>query len=339
MQESLLKLFNLEEKKSYAIIGNSKNAGKTTVLNKLLSDIKDINKIAGISSIGWDGETVDRVYKTEKPPIHLFKGSFAATVKELIPVSSNLFKIIEDTSIDTMLGSIYIIEALNSMKIELVGPRDLYSTKKLIEKLKKYSHFILLDGALNRNTSASSMITDGFIFSIVYNGKVTLSDFEKSILLFREKYKDYTTEIHYKIDRSNLIDKNLVAIGMEDKVYYMNFSNPIHNEEAIFNLQKKPDWIYLPGAISDITVERLSSFFIDIDIIIDDFTKNFLSSRILNFLKIRNCKIYYLFNSNLMGITVSTWSESKYLKALPQNILSIVSSIFKDYPVIDLFYT
>ncbi len=340
MRDSLLKIFNLEEKKSYAIIGNSKNAGKTTVLNKIVKDISDINKKSAVSSIGWDGEAIDRVYKTEKPAVIIPRGSFVATCKELLPINSSLFKIYEDSKIETILGSIYIVEALSSMKVEIVGPRDLKSTKSLIDKLKKYCDYILLDGALNRSTSASSMITDGFILSILYSGKESISEFEKNIKLFYEKYNNF--EIIDKkvlnIDSSELITKNFVAIGRDKEIIFMDFQNPIQNEEKLLKVENKADWIYLPGALTDITVEKLSNFFVDISIIIDDWTKNFLSQRILTILKNRNCKIYYLFNSKLVGVTISTFSYSNFIKSLPDQLISIVKSIFKNYPVVDLFY-
>jgi len=344
MQQSLIKLFNIEESKSYAIIGNSKNAGKTTVFNKLIKDISDEKKRSAVSSIGWDGEIVDRVYKTEKPAIIIPKKSFVATCKELLPINSSLFKIHEDTGIETILGSIYIVEALHDMKVEVVGPRDLRSTKNLIDNLKKYADYIILDGALNRSTSASSMVTDGFIFSIVYSGKESLTEFEKNIRLFYEKFSKFEIasrekfKLEYKIDLDEMLNRNLVTYGSENNVTFLDFQNPIHNEEKLLSIENKIDWIYLPGAITDIMIEKLSNFFVDITIIIDDWTKNFLSLRAINILKNRNCKIYYLFNSKLIGITVSTWSGSKYIKSLPCEVISIVKSIFQNYPVVDLFY-
>ncbi|MEJ5273714.1 MAG: hypothetical protein WH035_06255, partial [Spirochaetota bacterium] len=302
MQQSLIKLFNIEESKSYAIIGNSKNAGKTTVLNKLIKDISDEKKRSAVSSIGWDGEIVDRVYKTEKPAIIIPKKSFVATCKELLPINSSLFKIHEDTCIETILGSIYIVEALHDMKVEVVGPRDLRSTKNLIDNLKKYADYIILDGALNRSTSASSMITDGFIFSLVYSGKESLNEFEKNIRLFYEKLSNFEIadrekfKLEYKIDVDEMLNRNLVTIGSENNVKFLDFQNPIHNEEKLLSIENKVDWIYLPGAITDIMIEKFSNFFVDITIIIDDWTKNFLSLRAINILKNRNCNIYYLFN-------------------------------------------
>ncbi len=340
MLNSLVEIFDLKEKNSYAIVGNFKNAGKTTVLNKLLGDISKMNKKAGISSIGWDGETIDRVYKTEKPAVIIPKNSFAATCKMLLPVSSNLFKIHNDTGIETILGSIYIIEALNDMKIEIVGPRDLVSTKETIIKLKELADYVILDGALNRNTSASSFITDGFILSILYNWKESLSEFEKSLLLFYEKYNkiDIVDNSKIKVNTLELIENNVITVGFGNDVYYFDFGNPIHNEEKLLNIIKKPDWIYLPGSLTDLTIEKLSNFFVDIDIIIDDFTKNFLSSKFISILKNRNCNIYYLFSSKLMGITVSTWTSSGIQSINPKNLISLVKSIFKGYVVVDLFY-
>ena len=52
--------------RSVSFIGMSKNAGKTTTLNFFIEKTRGV-KTLGLSSIGRDGESLDRVTGTEKP--------------------------------------------------------------------------------------------------------------------------------------------------------------------------------------------------------------------------------------------------------------------------------
>ena len=61
----------LDKFKVISIVGNTKNAGKTTVLNYYL---EKFDKPIGLSSIGLDGEEIDQVNFLEKPRIFVDKG-------------------------------------------------------------------------------------------------------------------------------------------------------------------------------------------------------------------------------------------------------------------------
>ena len=54
---------------SVSIIGMCKNAGKTTVLNGLISACMRNAEVLGLTSIGRDGERSDLVTNTKKPEI------------------------------------------------------------------------------------------------------------------------------------------------------------------------------------------------------------------------------------------------------------------------------
>ena len=86
--------------RSTAIIGMDKNVGKTTVLNYILGKTKDIN-VLGLTSIGRDGESIDRVTHTPKPRIYVKKGIILATAKQCMFQSDITKEILESTDIKT----------------------------------------------------------------------------------------------------------------------------------------------------------------------------------------------------------------------------------------------
>ena len=69
--------------KTLSIVGMCKNAGKTTVLNRLLS-LKANGEVWGLTSIGRDGESTDVVTGTEKPGIFVPQGTLIATAKDML---------------------------------------------------------------------------------------------------------------------------------------------------------------------------------------------------------------------------------------------------------------
>ena len=103
--------------KSLSIIGMQKNAGKTTCLNSILSEMTDT--VIGLTSIGRDGELEDSVYKVRKPSIFVTKGTIVATTTEALGNSSAEYSILVKTKMNTPMGVIYIIKVTKAGFIDL----------------------------------------------------------------------------------------------------------------------------------------------------------------------------------------------------------------------------
>lgn len=63
----------IQSVRSLSIIGMCKNAGKTTVLNKLIAELNESRVRLGLTSIGRDGESTDLVTRTAKPAYTFMK--------------------------------------------------------------------------------------------------------------------------------------------------------------------------------------------------------------------------------------------------------------------------
>lgn len=160
---NILNLIN--DCKSVSIIGMDKNAGKTTTLNYILSEAR--GKVSlGLTSIGRDGEELDRVTATEKPKIYIEKGTCIATAKQCLFNSDITREIIDATGINTPMGEIIIVRALSDGYIDLGGPSTNTYISEINEKLMKLgSELIIVDGALSRKSFASPAITETTILA------------------------------------------------------------------------------------------------------------------------------------------------------------------------------
>ncbi|MGC8734773.1 MAG: hypothetical protein ACP5RD_07045 [bacterium] len=129
-----------------AIVGLSKNVGKTTFLNKYLHEIKDKNNFI-LTSVGWDGELVDHIFGIPKPPIKVYKNNYIATYQKLINQS---FKELFLTDLENFfLGKLGVYECINEDYVQIAGP----SSSKELE--------IFIDSILKNNFKVSKLILDG----------------------------------------------------------------------------------------------------------------------------------------------------------------------------------
>ncbi len=174
---------HLKNHKVISLVGMSKNAGKTTVLNQLL---EEQNTKCAITSIGLDGEKIDNVNKMPKPRIKVKKGTLIATAEETLKEAEILYAIHENTRINTALGNIIVIEALSEGYVLVAGPSTKTKMKYLVDRLRKYSlDHIFLDGALFRKSFSTNQIVDAMILvtGAAYNKDMEITIKDTKILL------------------------------------------------------------------------------------------------------------------------------------------------------------
>ncbi len=136
-----------------SIIGNAKNAGKTTVLNALIESFKSMR--IGLTSIGMDGEALDNVTSLPKPRIKVHPSFLVATAEGCLKAAEAEYSLIEKTSIRTPLGNIVIAQAKNTGNMLVAGPSKISEMELAIEKLKQAGcPKVLIDGAFSRQSAA-----------------------------------------------------------------------------------------------------------------------------------------------------------------------------------------
>ena len=151
--------------RSVSIIGMCKNAGKTTVLNRIIEELNQTDRVLALTSIGRDGEDKDLVTGTKKPGISIRRGTMVATASDLILSHCDITReILDTTGISTPMGDVVILRARSDGSVQLAGPSITGQLARLREELFRLgADLVLIDGALSRKTLCSRKVTEATI--------------------------------------------------------------------------------------------------------------------------------------------------------------------------------
>ena len=149
-----------------AVMGMTKNTGKTVALNHLLAQAAAAQVAVGVTSIGRDGEDRDAVFFVPKPPVRVWPGCLVATARNTLERARVRTKLIDATGIDSPMGEVVVVKALAQGEMEIAGASRSTDQLKVIARLKQCgAALVLLDGALGRSHHASPAIADGVILA------------------------------------------------------------------------------------------------------------------------------------------------------------------------------
>jgi len=154
-----------------ALVGLTKNVGKTTTTNHLLETLIDegfyqAGELA-LTSLGLDGEAVDALTGLAKPRYVPQPGILVAT-------TANLLRKAEQEGIQvewlaqlagrTALGSVVLARVLRPGRIVIAGPVLLRDLRSALDRVQQYGARLgIVDGAINRLGAASPGITGACI--------------------------------------------------------------------------------------------------------------------------------------------------------------------------------
>ena len=149
-----------------AVMGMTKNTGKTVALNHLLAQAATSRISVGVTSIGRDGEDRDQVFFVPKPPVLVWPGTLVATARDTLRRAKVRCQCIGASGIDSPMGEILIVKVLDHGEMEIAGASRGADQRKIISQLRQCgAALVLLDGALGRSHHASPAIADGVILA------------------------------------------------------------------------------------------------------------------------------------------------------------------------------
>ena len=137
------------------IIGLCKNAGKTTAMCRLITELS--GEVLAMTSVGRDGERTDVVTGTEKPEIWVPKGTLFATARGMLPLCDTTLQVEGVTDVMTPLGAVGIFRALSDGFIQLAGPSAVNQLAPLSHTFRAMgARRVLIDGAAGRKSLAGA---------------------------------------------------------------------------------------------------------------------------------------------------------------------------------------
>ncbi len=317
--------------KIISVVGNVKNAGKTTVMNSYLTRIE--NDVA-ITSIGLDGEEIDQVTSMEKPQILVKPGYIVASAMETLKNFTCKYEIIQETSINTSIGKVVIVRIVSPGKALVAGPAKVKDMEKLIKELDHYQlSKIIIDGAFSRHVFAK--ITQATILVIGANYS---RDINVVINDARLTYKKFTLK-SLDAKRFSFGDK-ISYIDLHENQFNLEYSSIIGNVDAFFTLPIEDiKLVYFPKSITNKFVEKLliERKKCKFDMVIDSPINIQLNNQLLERLfKLEN-SIYVLNPINLALVCYNPYSPQGYefdnreFENKLENVLGIeVINVLKD---------
>ncbi|NDP38190.1 MAG: hypothetical protein GZ093_05490 [Rhodoferax sp.] len=149
-----------------AVMGMTKNTGKTVALNHLLAQAAKAQVATGVTSIGRDGEDRDQVFFVPKPPVRVWPGTLVATARDTLQRAKVRYQLIDATGIGSPMGEIVLVKVLDYGEMEIAGASRGGDQRQVIARLQQCgAALVLLDGALGRSHHASPAIADGVILA------------------------------------------------------------------------------------------------------------------------------------------------------------------------------
>lgn len=149
-----------------AVMGMTKNTGKTVALNHLLACAAAERIDVGLTSIGRDGEESDAVFSIPKPPVAVWPGTVVATARDTLVRTTLRTRLLGGSGIDSPMGEVLLVKALERGEMEIAGASRSHDQLRVIELLRRCgASRVFLDGALGRSHHASPAVANGVVLA------------------------------------------------------------------------------------------------------------------------------------------------------------------------------
>lgn len=325
--------------KSVSVVGMAKNTGKTVTLNYILEQIIKHDKCVAVSSIGVDGESIDRVSATEKPEIVIYKGMFFTTSEKHYHARRLSAEIYNLTSYHTSLGRLVTAKALTAGKVLLSGPADTMHLQQLIAQNRHYGVDItLVDGALSRLSIASPVITDAMILA---TGAAISANIEQVVRSTKHIFNmiqlpQAAPELIMKLSP---LSHGIWVVDQDNAVIKTDISSALFlGRGQNLELPAKAACIFVSGVITDnlLNYLRMQTYVDKVAVIARDFTKIFVSADTYRAYIRKGGQIQVLYQSKLLAVTVNPVApqgyslNAKHLQQALQEAISIPVYNVKD---------
>ncbi len=328
--------------KIISVVGMAKNAGKTVVLNELILEAMYENIPIGLTSIGRDGEKQDVVTFTEKPLIYVQEGTLIATAKETFEVSEARLEILEITDFRTSLGQVIIARALTSGHVQIAGPSTNGDIKSVSEKMISYgAHIVIVDGAIDRKSSASPAITEATILS---TGAVISRDMNKVIEESAHQVSLFTIDMLQDeevrlIAQEAFEDSSISIINEEYEAENLEVRTALNSGREIARALKEDSrYVLLRGSLVTKTLKDIidgTKLYTNVTFVVQDPTKVFIGYKEWKYFMKAGIKVAVIDNINVLAVTVNPYSPLGYYFS-PKDFVDKMGDALNPVPVLDI---
>ncbi|MBF8982489.1 hypothetical protein IZY60_02955 [Lutibacter sp. B2] len=328
--------------KVISVVGMSKNAGKTVTLNQIIDECMDRNIRIGITSTGRDGENQDIVTNTEKPMIYVDAGTLIATTEGTFKYTEAKLEILEVTDFNTSMGKIVIVQTKTSGYVQIAGPNTNREIKVVADKLLSYgAGLVVVDGALDRISSASPGITEATILS---TGAVVSRDMNKVIEKTLHQIQLFALlEVEdgelKSLANTIIKEKGYCIIDEDGEEHPLEIKTALNSGDVIGKaITDQSQYIVIGGSLVTSTLKEIiqsTRKFKQVTFIVKDATKIFTDSKDWLYFKKIGIKVCVVDKIIPLAVTINPYAPQGYYFQ-PEEFLEKMKNFLNPIPVFDV---
>jgi hypothetical protein len=311
------------------VIGMAKNTGKTTTLNRLISDAGSMGLRIGIVSTGRDGEATDVFTGREKPQVYAQKGAYFAATEESLGVCKAKTQLRATTEYLTSVGKVVIAEVTEPGAVEICGPGSVDEMLDVVEQLREEYGVknVLIDGSINRIAIATTRLDAGVILAT----GAALGDMEQVIEQTTLKVdllqiRCVDAQIKTVVDERRG-GAGVLLIDNELDAEVLDFSLLDHLSEVVEKITSRVSYLFTAGAVTDMVIEQLLDKGKAVEIIVEDASMVHVSGFSYEKLLASGGTITALKKLNLLAVTCNPhnpmgndFEPKKFLEAMRSSL-------------------
>ncbi len=341
-------LFKITESNScraVAIVGMTKNVGKTVTLNYLIREFKKEGRTLGLVSAGYDGERFDRLTLKDKPRIYAPQGSYVATAEACFKAAEAGLQLIEVSNLSTSLGPVCIACVQEGGLVEMAGPGSVNGLKELILKMSQLgAESILVDGAINRIASASPAVTGATVLATGAALGPTMEDVVRKTVFRRNLLvtPSVDDQLLFGAARDALVKGSAAALNFENDRYLAESVSAaiplLAAKQVVGQCRSETAALVFGGALVDGTLFDIMELKPSMPaVIVENATKLFITSEAYNRYINRGGKLLVLDKLNLLAVTLNP-TDPGGRGYDPQMFLERMAEALSPCPVFDLVH-
>lgn len=336
------------DKRSLSLAGMCKNAGKTTVFNRIINEIDHTDLHMGLTSIGREGEATDVVTGTSKPGIYVKEGTIIGTAMGLLKKCDITQEILGKTGIHTPMGEVILVRARSDGNVQLAGPS---TNGQLVEITKQFKAHgvdkIIIDGAISRKSLCSTKVAQSVILSTGASCGRNIDLVVKETQFAAEILNLDVGEIPNWASQSKLGKENSFPIftiwNQEGELQQL----PIEEDEytkldQLLRHKKMGQWkcCFVPGALTDVLLKPILMSNINLknkQFIALDSSKILLSRDCYEKLQLKGGSLAVVEKTDLLAITINPFSaygfhfdKHEFLEKMQSKVKQAVFNVMED---------
>lgn len=297
------------EMKRLAIVGLSKNAGKTTVLNHLSGAAVSRSLPAGLVSIGVDGEERDAWSGRPKPQVLVPEGAVVATAGPCLDVRAGNWEVLEELPVRSLLGQVFLARAVRPGTVKLAGICSAEEVDRVLEGFGRHGvRLALVDGAYDRKAAAHPIRSDGVILVVGASAGKTLEEVvrrtEEWVRIF--SLPPCGDPLLEKAGKRAVLEGRPMGIAGEG-IEPFPLSSLLVDRGKLSEAMGSRPWTALavPGALTDRTLMLLAQCGCSFPLVLSSPTHAFFSLRTLRTFLRSGGEIRYLERPPLVGVAIN----------------------------------